>query len=77
MYIDGSLNSATESYREPRKFLIRGNPFVIGSSWLTQNFHSTDRTFVGKIFDVYAWDKEMTDKEIKSISNYSLKRFKQ
>ena len=77
MYIDGSLHSATESYREPRKYLLRGNPFEIGSAWLAQTDYSTDRTFVGKIFDVYAWDKEMTDKEIKSISNYSLKRFKQ
>ena len=41
-----------------------------------QTDYSTDRTFVGKIFDVYVWDKEMTDKEIKSISNYSLKMFK-
>lgn len=77
MYIDGSLHSATESYREPSKYLLRGNPFEIGSAWLAQTDYSTDRTFVGKIFDVYAWDKEMSDKEIKSISNYSLQRFKQ
>ena len=77
MYINGSLHSATESYCEPSKYLLRGNSFVIGSCYIDQYDYSTDRTFVGKIFDVYAWDKEMSDKEIKSISNYSLERFKQ
>ena len=76
MYIDGSLHSATESYCEPSKYMLRGNSFVIGSCYIDQYDYGTDRTFVGNIFDVYAWDKEMFDKEIKSISNYSLKRFK-
>ena len=77
MYIDGGLHSATESYREPSKYLLRGNSFEIGACWLAQNDYSTDRTFVGKIFDVYAWNKAMTDEEAKSIANYSLERFKQ
>jgi len=77
MYINGVLNTVLDTYCDPSRWLVRGNSFEIGSAWLAQSDYSTDRTFVGKIFDVYAWSKAMTDEEAKAIANYSLERFKQ
>lgn len=77
MYIDGKINQLYETYREPRKYIIRNNLFSIGSCYFSPSYYSTDRTFVGRVFDMYAWDRALTDIEVKEIANYSLKRFKQ
>lgn len=77
MYLNGLLHNSIETSCQASKINLVGNPFEIGSCYLSQTSYSTDRTFVGKIFDVYAWDKAMSDEEAKSIANYSLERFKQ
>ena len=77
MYIDGKIDQLDETYKNPNLYIFRQNPFVIGSTLLQSSAYSTDRTFVGRMFDVYAWDRAMTDAEVKQIANYSLRRFKQ
>lgn len=77
MYIDGKIDQLNETYIDPRTYIIKQNLFSIGSCYFSSSYYNTDRTFVGKVFDVYAWDRAMTDAEVKQIANYSLKRFKQ
>lgn len=78
LFLNGELHSEFTNTISPSLFVPNGNAFTLGSCLkYSSSDYNVDRTFVGKIFDVYVWDKEMTDKEIKSISNYSLNRFKQ
>jgi len=78
LFLNGEIYSEFMNTISTSLIVPAGNAFTIGSCiWYSNSDYSTDRTFVGKIFDVYAWDKAMSDEEAKSIANYSLERFKQ
>jgi hypothetical protein len=49
--------------------------FTIGNSWIDTRATSTDRSLVGRIYNVYAFDRALSDNEVVAMTQYSLNRF--
>lgn len=73
--LNGNVVMLDETYRDAAKLQLNTNVFSIGNSYIDANSYSTDRTFVGKIFDVYAWDAAMDEKTLHRVARKSLARF--
>jgi len=73
--LNGNVAMNDETYRDAAKIRLNSNVFAIGNSYIDTSSYSTDRSFVGKIFDVYAWDTAMDEKTMNRVAKQSLSRF--
>ena len=76
VFCNGELLGENTVQTDAKYITFNGNPFTIGSSYIDNTVISTDRTFVGNIYNVAAFDRALTDDECAKISEYCLSRFK-
>ena len=67
VFINGVLKAEMMSYANPSKITLT-NDFHIGSACTSASSSGTDRTFVGDIYDVYAWSKQLDDVQIATVA---------
>ena len=77
LYYDGQLLGEVNAELAAKSIHPSGNPLTIGSCFINESTTSTDRTFVGTIYDMYMLPRAVSDEEARVLAAFSLGRFKQ
>ena len=76
VFWNGELFGENTVQTDSKNITFNGNLFTIGNSFINASSTSTDRTFVGNIYNVAAFDRALSDVECAKISKHCLSRFK-
>lgn len=76
MYHNGQLVGEVNAELALSNIHPTGNPLTIGSCFINESTTSTDRTFVGTIFDMYMLPRAVDAEEAEALAAFSLERFK-